>query len=96
MAGNFYASLGLGERAVIFVNTPDDVNLDAWKRENRVFTKWLEKKHPLAGNNAPILYPKSSLIDNLSDGDLVVATIEVRKDKRGNGMKCTNVVKVLP
>jgi hypothetical protein len=91
--GTFYETRGWSGKPVIYVDSPDDDALRDWRRENDLFTNWLEAPHPRTGENVPVLYPSPRIAKRFDDGESVLATLDVRSDRRGNGMKFVDVMR---
>src|SRR5437899_1607918 len=91
--GTFYETRGWSKRPVIYVDSPDDDALRSWRNKNKLFTRWLDAPHPRTGESVPVLYPSPTFADRFGDGDSVVAILEVRPEKRGNGMKFVDVTR---
>jgi hypothetical protein len=90
--GTFYETQGIGQRPIIYVDATYDYKLRNWRTQNNIFTVWLERAHPHTGENSPVLYPNESFARHFRDGDAVIVTLDVRPEKRGNGMKLLDVV----
>jgi len=85
--GTFYETRGWSKRPVIYVDPPDDVALNDWRNENKLYTRWLEHPHPRTGKKVPVLYPSPTFATRFNDGDTAIVKLAVRTDSRGNGMK---------
>jgi hypothetical protein len=85
--GTFYDTRGWSKRAVIYVDPPDDVALNDWRNENKLYTNWLERPHPCFGKQVPVLYPSPTFASRFNDGDAACVKLAVRTDSKGNGMK---------
>src|SRR2546422_655570 len=85
--GTFYETRGWSKRPVIYVDPPDDVALNDWRNENKLYPRWLEHPHPRTGKKVPVLYPSPTFARRFNDGDAATVKLAVRTDSRGNGMK---------
>jgi hypothetical protein len=86
--GVFYRR-GIGGDPVVFIDDPTLIN---WWTQNSIFTQVFRHPHPGTGALCPTIYISKPMARPFRDGDPVTITIDVRPEKRGNGIKTVKVV----
>jgi hypothetical protein len=89
--GAFYRR-GIGGDPVVFIDASDHARFNQWFSTHSIFTKIMSHPHPTTGASCPTVYISKTAAEPFRDGDPVTLTIDVRPEKRGNGIKIVNVV----
>lgn len=90
--GVFYRR-GIADDRVVFVAADDHARMQQWWTENNLFTQIFHHPHPTTQISTPTIYFAESFVGQLQEGNEVNITVDVRPEKRGNGLK---IISVLP
>lgn len=89
--GGIFNRSGIAGDPVVFIDEQDHARMNAWWLEHNIFTRILCHPHPTTGDSRPNIYIKGH-DDPFSNGDYVSLTIDVRPEKRGNGIRTIRVI----
>lgn len=87
LRGVYYADRGIDGRPIIYIDDRSDAQFSEWLRQHEVFTTFRENRHPVSGAKCRVLYPSPEIAATLKDGENVVATIGLRRERRGTGIR---------
>ena len=89
--GIFHRS-GIGDDPVVFIDAHDHARFNQWFSTYNIFTKIMSHRHPNTGASCPTVYLSETDAQPFQNGAPVKVTIDVRPEKRGNGIKVVRVV----
>jgi len=90
--GDLYHA-GIAGDPVVFLSVFDEGPFEDWHRANRLFTQIWRQPHPKSKIDRVIIYVTEDDVAGISDGTTVRITVEVRPEKRGNGIGIIEVVR---
>ena len=83
---------GIAGDPIVLLTVFDEGPFCDWCREQKVRTEIFRHKDPKSGNDRDAIYVTESAITGIPEGAEVRVTVEVRADKRGNGLGIASVV----
>jgi hypothetical protein len=87
-----FSRSGIGGDPVVFIDAKDHTRFNQWWSTHNIFTQIFSHPHPATGVSCPIVYISQRMAQPFQNGDPVKITIDVRPEKRGNGIKTLSVV----
>ena len=82
---------GIAGDPIVLLSVFDEGPLEDWCKANQIFTQIMKHKDPKSGNDRMAIYVTEGAISGLKDGEQVSITVDVRPDKRGNGIGVVSV-----
>jgi len=77
---------GIGGDPVVILSVFDEGPFEEWHRVNRIFTQVMLHKDPSSGIDRISIYVTEAQVACLRDVTAVRITVDLRPEKRGNGM----------
>jgi hypothetical protein len=88
-----FSHAGIAGDPVVVLTVFDEGPFEAWCKDNGVFTQIMRHVDPTSGNDRAAIYVAESEVREINDGTTVRITIDVRVEKRGNGIKVLGIVR---
>lgn len=87
-----FSRSGIGGDPVVFIDIADHARFNQWWSTHNIFTQIFRHQHPNSGASCPAVYISQNAAQSFQNGDHVKITIDVRLEKRGNGIKTLSVI----
>lgn len=82
---------GIGADAVVILSVFDEKPFEDWCQANAVFSQIVRHKDPASGNERPAIYVTEEAASGIREGTAVRITIDIRPEKRGNGLQILEI-----
>lgn len=83
---------GIAGDPIVLLTVFDKGPLENWCRSNEIFTQILKHKDPRSDNDRMAIYVTESRIAGIREGEPERLILNVRPDKRGNGIEIESIV----
>lgn len=78
---------GIGNDPIVILSVFDEGPFEDWCRQNQVFTQIFRHRDPASGNERASIYVTEGAIEGIPEGSTVSITVDLRNEKRGNGLR---------